>query len=101
MGVETDAWREVIGVVQSVKDDSLAAEARASSTFRFHGAGHRQPDVSVPAIAYVIRSDRAATATFLTEVRNAIWSVSSAAPVAAAAGAGVDECRYRSGVRSD
>ncbi len=81
--VETDAWREVIGVVQSVKEDSLHAEAPSlvylpalmqdlfgSSTF------------AVQAVAYVVRSDRASTASLMSEIRGAIWSVNPDIPVA-------------------
>jgi len=35
-----------------------------------------------PAMAYVIRSDRTGAAGFLTEIRNAIWSVNKDAPIA-------------------
>jgi putative ABC transport system permease protein len=35
-----------------------------------------------PAMAYVIRSERTATPGFLTEIREAIWSVNKDAPVA-------------------
>jgi putative ABC transport system permease protein len=80
---ETDAWREVIGVVQSVKEDALYANAPSivywpalmENAFGNAAFGY-------PAMAYVIRSERTATPGFLTEIREAIWSVNKDAPVA-------------------
>jgi predicted permease len=81
--VETDAWREVIGVVQDLKDDGLYADAPSLAYMPvlmedlFGG-----PLSGVPPVAYVIRSERAGTASFLTEIRSAIWSVSKSVPIA-------------------
>ncbi|HJR71012.1 MAG TPA: ABC transporter permease [Gammaproteobacteria bacterium] len=81
--VDSDDWREVIGVVESVKEDALYQEspsivywpALMENAFGNAAFGY-------PAMAYVIRSDRTATAAFLTEIREAIWSVNKDAPVA-------------------
>jgi predicted permease len=81
--VDTDAWREVIGVVQNVKDDSLYAGAPSLVYFpalmenAFGG-----PAFGSPAIAFVIRSDRAGTATFVNEIQQAVWSVNGDVPIA-------------------
>jgi len=80
---DDDAWREVIGVVQSVKDDALYQDAPSAvywpalmeNAFGSAAFGY-------PAMAYVIRSDRTGAAGFLTEIRNAIWSVNKDAPIA-------------------
>jgi predicted permease len=79
----TDAWREVIGVVQSVKDDGLYSAAPSLVYFpalmedAFGG-----PLVATPAVAFVIRSQRTGTASLLTEIRSAIWSTNSGMPIA-------------------
>jgi ABC-type antimicrobial peptide transport system permease subunit len=81
--VESDAWREVIGVVQSVKEDGLYADAASivywpalmQNAFGNSAFGY-------PAMAYVIRSGRTGTPSFLDEVREAIWAVNKDAPVA-------------------
>jgi hypothetical protein len=81
--VETDAWREVIGVVQSVKDDSLYADA--PNLVYLPALMEDVLGVSVFAlspVAFVIRSDRAATASLMTEIRSAVWSVNSGVPIA-------------------
>jgi hypothetical protein len=80
--IETDDWREVIGVVQSVKEDALYTEAPSlvywpalmENAFGNAVFGN-------PAMAYVVRSDRTGDATFNNEIRQAIWSVSKDAPI--------------------
>jgi len=80
---DNDAWREVIGVVQSVKEDALYQDAPsivywpALMENAFGSAAF-----GVPTMAYVIRSDRTGAAGFLTEIRNSIWSVNKDAPIA-------------------
>jgi len=81
--VDTDAWREVIGVVQNVKDDSLYAGAPSLVYFpalmenAFGG-----PAFGYPAMAYVVRSERTGTATFINEIRQTVWSVNGNVPIA-------------------
>ena len=80
---DNDAWREVIGVVQSVKDDSLYAAAPSLVYFpalmenAFGG-----PAFGYPAMAFVVRSERTGTATFINEIRQAVWSVNGNVPIA-------------------
>jgi predicted permease len=79
---ETDAWREVIGVVQSVHEAGLYEE---TSSFVYwpvlvadmFGA----PVAGTPAAAFVIRSDRAGAASLMDEVRRAAWSVNGSVPI--------------------
>ncbi len=71
------AWREVIGVVQSVRQDGL----------------HEDPPITVywpvlrdnmfgtPTVAFVIRSERAGTASLMEEVRQAVRSVNGSIPI--------------------
>jgi putative ABC transport system permease protein len=81
--VDSDGWREVIGVVQSVKDDGLYSAAPSLVYWpvlmqNAFGA----PVVGDPAVAFVIRSDRAGTAAFKNEIRRAVWSVNADVPIA-------------------
>jgi predicted permease len=81
--VDTDAWREVIGVVQSVRDDALYEQAPslvywpALMENAFGG-----PAFGYPAMAYVVRTDRTGTATLINEIRQAIWAVNGDVPIA-------------------
>ncbi len=81
--VEQDAWREVIGVVQNVREAGLY-EAPPSIVYwpvlmeNFVG----RPAFGTDLAAFVIRSERANTATFVEEIRKTIWSVNANVPVA-------------------
>jgi predicted permease len=80
---DSDAWREVIGVVQSVKDDALYSGAPslvywpALMENAFGG-----PAFGYPAMAFVVRSDRTGTASLINEIRQAVWSVNGDVPIA-------------------
>jgi predicted permease len=77
-----DAWREVVGVVQGVHEAGLHEEA---PTFVYwpvlvenmYGA----PRLGTSAAAFVIRSERAGTASFTQQVRQAIRSVNGSIPI--------------------
>jgi putative ABC transport system permease protein len=81
--VDSDDWREVIGVVQSVKEDAVHTEAPSivywpalmENAFGSQAFGY-------PAMAYVIRSDRTGTGTLTREIRDAVWSVNKDVPIA-------------------
>jgi predicted permease len=81
--IDSDAWREVIGVVQSVKEDALYKEAPtlvywpALMEDAFGSAAF-----AFPPVAFVVRSDRAGSASLLTEIRKAVWSVNGDVPIA-------------------
>jgi predicted permease len=79
---ETDAWREVIGVVQSVHEDGLYEEPQS---FVYWPALVEDmwggPVVGTPAAAFVIRSERAGAASLMDEVRQAVWSVNGSVPI--------------------
>jgi|SRR5579871_2845625 len=78
-------WQEVIGVVQDVRQNGIAEKppeivywpAIAGNRFVPNGAPIVMRD-----IVFVIRSDRAGTASFLTQVRQAVWSVNASLPLA-------------------
>ena len=80
----TDAWREVIGVVQSVHEAGLYEEA---PSFVYWPALVEQmygsPVLGTQFAAFVIRSERAGAASLMGEVRQAVWSVNGSVPVTA------------------
>jgi len=81
--VDTDAWREVIGVVQNVKDDSLDAGAPSLVYFpAFMENAFGGPKFGAPTVAFVVHSERAGTASLVNEIRQAVWSVNGNVPVA-------------------
>ncbi len=78
-----DAWREVIGVVQGVREDGLYTEPPSFVYWpvRMERFGN-SPVVGTPAVTFVIRSERAGTAGLMNEVRQAVRSVNQDIPVA-------------------
>jgi predicted permease len=75
--VDQSAWREVIGVVQSVRQDGMYEEPPAT----VYWPVLRENMLGTPYVAFVIRSDRAGTASLLEEVRQAIRSVNGSIPI--------------------
>jgi hypothetical protein len=83
--LDTDAWREVIGVVQSVHETGLYEEAPSFVYYpvlveNMYGT----PVLGRSVVALAIRSERAGTAGLVEEVRQAVQSVSAAIPIAQA-----------------
>jgi predicted permease len=78
----TDAWREVVGVVQSVHEAGLYEE---SSSFVYWPVlvedMFGSPLMGTQAAAFVIRSERAGAASLMDEVRRAVWSVNGSVPI--------------------
>ncbi len=80
--VETDAWREIVGVVQGVHEAGLTRTHGASCTSpRSSRTCWATPTVGTPIVAFTIRSERAGTGSFMDEVRRAVWSVNASLPV--------------------
>jgi predicted permease len=79
---EADAWREVVGVVEGVHENGLY---EAAGSFVYWPALVSEmwgtPVLGTPFAALTIRSERAGSASFMDEVRAAVWSVSSNLPV--------------------
>jgi putative ABC transport system permease protein len=76
-------WREVVGVVGSERDDGVDQKATAGVYWPmmlrdFWG----QPLTAQRGQAFAIRSTRAGSASFLNEVRRAVWSVNPDLPIA-------------------
>lgn len=80
---DADVWREVIGVVEDVHhagaQDPAPAIVYWPALSRLH---YRPVTVATRSIAFAVRSTRAGTASFLSEIRQAVWSVNAALPVA-------------------
>jgi len=77
-------WREVIGVVQDVRERSVQEKAPEIIYWpplveNLFGRGPAQP---IRDVTFVIRSERAGTEGFLNDVRQAVWAVNSNLPVA-------------------
>jgi predicted permease len=80
--VATDAWREVIGVVQGVHETGLHEQAPSFvyyPTLVENMYGTRLLGRS--AVAFVIRSERAGTASLVEEIRRAVRSVNASIPI--------------------
>ena len=79
---ESDAWREVIGVVKSVHELGLYEDA---GSFVYWPVllkdMYASPVLGTPAAVFVIRSPRAGTTTLMDEVRQAVWSVNASLPI--------------------
>ncbi len=75
-------WRDVIGVVQDVHEDGVHLDAPRLvywPVLRESFGG--QPKAGMPSIAYVVRSERAGTASFVAEINQAVWAVNADLPV--------------------
>jgi predicted permease len=75
-------WREVIGVAEDVYENGPHQKAPGMVYWpimmdNFYGT----PMYGTRAIAYVVRSERAGTESFLVDVRQAVWAVNSNLPV--------------------
>jgi predicted permease len=80
---DSDAWREIIGVVENVKDDQLYMPAPSVVYFpAFMADAFGGPKFGIPTVSYVVRSARTGSATFVNEISQAVWSVNSDVPVA-------------------
>jgi ABC-type antimicrobial peptide transport system permease subunit len=80
---DSDAWREIIGVVESVKDDALYMPAPSIVYFpAFMENAFGGPKFGIPTVAYVVRSTRTGTASLVNEISRAVWSVNADVPVA-------------------
>ena len=79
----TDDWREVIGVAGNVHDDGVDKPAPTSVYWpmmmnNFEGQKERMQR----GVAFVIRSPRAGSAAFMTEVQRTVWSLDGDLPLA-------------------
>jgi predicted permease len=78
-------WSEVIGVVQDVIENGVHEKAPEIVYWPPIGLGFFGPGPMVSAIrsvTFVVRSDRTGAEGFLSQIRQAIWSVNASLPVA-------------------
>jgi predicted permease len=79
-----DSWREIVGVVENVYDEGVQVKPPAFAYWPALMDRYIWGDENGSAIVsgmFAIRSNRAATETFLAEARQAIWSVNGRQPV--------------------
>jgi predicted permease len=77
----TDDWREIVGVVQDIHDDGVDKAAASSAYWpvmmdNFEG----QKQTLRRELAFVLRSPRAGSRSFLNEVQQQTWSVDPDVP---------------------
>jgi predicted permease len=82
---EVALWEEVIGVVQDVRQNGIQEKAPAIVYWPVLRRNFLAPDddlLPTRAVTFVIRSERAGTESFVTQVRQAVWSVNASLPLA-------------------
>ena len=72
------AWRQIVGVVGNVYDDGTSREAPATVYWPITDA-----DVFLGQPGFAIRSARAGSQAFMSEIRQAVWSVAPDLPLSA------------------
>ena len=77
-------WQEVIGVIQDVRENGV--DHKTPEIVYWPSLGENiygpSPVNALRTVTFVIRSERAGTESFLSQVRQAVWSVNSNLPVA-------------------
>ena len=78
-----DHWREVVGVVGDVYDNGVHEPASSIVYWPMMVSKFWGNDRFVTrSLTYVVRSQRTSTEAFLTQVRQAVWSVNGSLPLA-------------------
>jgi len=78
-----DVWREVVGVVEDVRHVGAQEPAPAVVYWPVFGQLVYAPITAASrSVAFTVRTDRAGTGALLNEIRQAVWSVNAALPVA-------------------
>src|SRR5467141_36378 len=78
-----DEWREIIGVVGDVHDEGVSKPATAIVYWPLMMDHFESDDsMSMREVAFVIRSSRTGSESFLNEVRQAVWSMNPNLPLA-------------------
>ena len=76
-------WREVIGVVEDIHHSGVDQPAQATVYWPIFGQIPWMPVVPATRfVAYTVRTNQAGTEFLLNEVRQAVWSVDNALPIA-------------------
>ena len=77
-GGSPEAWRQIVGVVGNVYDDGTSQKAPATVYWPIMDAA-----VFLGQPAFAIRTPRASSQTFMSEVQKAVWSVDPDLPLSA------------------
>jgi predicted permease len=78
-----DDWREIIGVVGDVHDDGVNKKPPTCVYWPLLQARFESEDISVRRdVAFIVRTPRAGSESFLRNVREAVWSVDANLPLA-------------------
>jgi len=76
-------WREVIGVVNDVRDNGVQEKAPTAAYFPLLMNDFEGDAVAVRrSVSYIVRSKRAQSQTLLADVRQAVWSMNPNLPLA-------------------
>jgi predicted permease len=78
IGGSAQAWRQIVGVVGNVYDDGTSQQAPPTVYWPVTDS-----DVFLAGPAFAIRSARAGSQSFMSEVRQAVWSVDPDLPLSA------------------
>jgi predicted permease len=79
----TDDWREIVGVAGDVHDDGVSQAAPTTvywPLIQDHFEG--QKETVRRAVAFYVRSPRAGSQVFVSEVQRAVWSINPDVPLA-------------------
>ena len=76
-------WREVIGVVQDVRQNGVDEAPPATVYWPALISNYYNSKLyAVPAVTYILRTQRAGTRSLIEEIQQAVWSVEPDLPVA-------------------
>ena len=77
-----DAWREVVGVVNDERDNGVQEKAPQMAYYPLLVKDFEGNPIIVPrSVSYIVRSKRAGSRRFLSDVQHAVWSLNSALPL--------------------
>ncbi|HXU21103.1 MAG TPA: FtsX-like permease family protein, partial [Verrucomicrobiae bacterium] len=75
-------WREIVGVVEDVRDDGVHQKAPSLVYWPVRMENFWGPEFIMRSVAFSIRSKRAGNEGFVNEVHQAVWSVNPNLPLA-------------------
>jgi predicted permease len=79
----TDDWREIIGVAKNVYYDGVSQKPPATVYWPVYLAKlEGQPEEVRRGVSFVIRSPRAGSSAFMSQVQQAVWSINGDLPLA-------------------
>ncbi|MFZ0314631.1 MAG: ABC transporter permease [Candidatus Korobacteraceae bacterium] len=79
----TDAWRDIIGVVQDVHDDGVDQAAPTTVYWPTWQEGFEGQKLELRrGVAFAIRSPRAGSQAFVKEVQHSVWAINPNVPLA-------------------